>query len=114
MASERLVAAVRVQQSILIFKLDGDSMLWTTIASAINPEFTISDENLVYWKLALSSDGSVVAIGDEMYGSERGQAKVFTAHPDDSWRLRGYPIDGENVGDWARWLLALSADSTAV
>ena len=69
MAPDELVVAVRKGQSIHLFEYT-TSGSWELIADAIDPEFTSEGDNL--HKLALSPDGSVVAITDQRYDDRRG------------------------------------------
>jgi len=112
MAADRLIVAVRESESVHIYRLDDESMLWTLIADAINPGFTSIDEPT--YSLALSSDGGVVAIGDAAHDSYRGRVQIFAAHPNRGWVQLGLAIAGESPGDYAGESLALSADGTAV
>ena len=58
--------------------------------------------------VALSSDGSRVAIGATGNNSEAGHARVFSFNGA-SWVQMGLDLDGEGAGDHAGWSVALSS-----
>jgi len=111
MAPDELVVAVRKRQSIHLFEYT-TSGSWELIADAIDPEFTTEGDNL--HKLALSSDGSVVAISDQYYNTRRGRVMVFARDSKNGWTKLGRNIDGENQYDESGYSLAISADGTTV
>ncbi len=61
--------------------------------------------------VALSSDGSRVAIGATGNNSETGHARVFS-FDGASWVQMGLDLDGEGAGDNAGWSVALSSDGS--
>jgi hypothetical protein len=68
------------------------------------------------WSVALSEDGSTVAVGarsNDGTGSDAGQVRVYTGNST-AWAQRGGDIDGEAAGDESGISVALSADGTTV
>jgi hypothetical protein len=68
------------------------------------------------WSVALSEDGSTVAVGarsNDGTGSDAGQVRVYTWNST-AWAQRGGDIDGEAAGDESGISVALSADGTTV
>jgi prepilin-type N-terminal cleavage/methylation domain-containing protein len=66
--------------------------------------------------VALSSDGSTVAIGasgNDGNGSQAGHVRVY-AWNGSSWTQRGSDIDGEAAGDWSGSSVAMSSDGAEV
>jgi len=106
------VVAVREGWFVHIYEVNNVSMEWKMIANPIDQVFTLTDQSR--YKIALSSDGSVVGIADEGYDSSRGRITIFALHPDDGWTKLGAAIDGENIGDGAGASIALSADGTII
>ena len=69
----------------------------------------------------LSADGTVLAVGDLLYGyddpqhNERGRVTVYEYNAgNDHWDDRGEPILGEANGDRGGYALQLSADGTVI
>lgn len=115
MSSDGYVVAVREEESVHVYRLDDSSMQWNLQAEIIDPSFTSSADWLTF-NIALSSDGSVVAISDSKYDQGRGRVNIFALHPDNGWTKLGAAINGENIGDGAGqgWSTVLSADGTAI
>jgi hypothetical protein len=68
------------------------------------------------WGLALSSDGSVMAVGapdNDANGSGSGEVKVFT-WSGTSWVQLGADIPGEAAGDWSGRDISLSSDGSVL
>ena len=66
--------------------------------------------------LALSSDGSVMAVGAPdrgVNGTDSGEVKVF-AWSGSAWVQRGSSIEGEAADDWSGRDISLSADGTVL
>jgi len=112
MSSSGSVVAVREGDSVRIYELDDDSMTWNLLADPINMSFTTTNE--VRYNIALSSDGSVVAISDQEYNSKTGRVHIFTLHPNKGWIRLGPVIEGETNGDRTGYSMVLSADGTAI
>jgi hypothetical protein len=70
------------------------------------------------WEVALSADGSIVAIGaigNDGAGSNAGHVRVYVWNGVLlSWEQRGADIDGEAAGNQSGWSVALSADGSIV
>jgi len=96
---------------VRIFKWNGSS--WSQLGSDINGE---AEANLSGWSVALSSDGTCVAIGapyNNDNGSESGQVRIYKWNGS-SWSKLGSDIDGEAAGDASGYSVALSSDGTIV
>ncbi len=68
------------------------------------------------WGLALSLDGSVMAIGapdNDTGGTDSGKVKVFS-WSGSAWVQRGTDIVGETAGDWSGRDIALSSDGSVL
>ena len=79
-----------------------------------------NDDNLGV-AVDLSADGTVLAVGDRMYGvgdpnhDERGRVTVYEYNAgNDHWDDRGEPILGEANSDRGGYALQLSADGTVI
>ena len=71
---------------------------WTQLGSDIDGE---AEEDIFGWASAMSSDGSIVAIGgvlNDGNGSSSGHVRVYE-YSSGSWTQLGSDIDGENAGD---------------
>jgi len=112
MASDGSVVAVHGGESVYIYRLDDVSMTWKLLADPIDPSFTSTNEE--YYEIALSSDGSVVAISDVEYDSRRGRVSIFALHPYEGWTKLGAAIDGRDIGDQSGYSIKLSADGTDI
>jgi hypothetical protein len=72
--------------------------------------------------IALSSDGSVVAVGardngergNSEYYADRGHVRVYKYGPTGSWAQMGQDIDGEADGDGFGFSVALSSDGSVL
>uniref|UniRef100_A0A6C0KEA6 Fibronectin type-III domain-containing protein n=1 Tax=viral metagenome TaxID=1070528 RepID=A0A6C0KEA6_9ZZZZ len=66
--------------------------------------------------VALSSDGTIVAIGaiyNDDNGSNSGHVRVYQ-YSNNSWSQLGSDIDGEATGDYSGWSVSLSSDGSIV
>lgn len=91
---------------------DWNGSMWKKVGDAIDGE--ASDDNSGN-SVAMSADGSVVAIGayknDPSGGLDAGHVRVFTFNDDFVyWNQFGQDIDGAATGDWTGLSLALSAN----
>ena len=86
---------------------------WTKIGQDINGE---AARDFSGEAVALSSDGSVVAIGapwNDDNGEESGHVRLFR-NVDDTWTQIGQDIDGEAANDYSGAPVALSSDGSVV
>ena len=65
------------------------------------------------FSVAMSADGSTVAIGAPFNGVSSGQVRVYSWNGS-TWIQRGIDIDGEAAGDYSGYSVALSEDGTTV
>jgi len=96
---------------VRIYKWNGSS--WLQLGSDINGE---AGGNLSGWSVALSSDGTCVAIGAPYNGGSgisSGQVRIYKWNGS-SWLKLGSDIDGEAAGDLSGYSVALSSDGTFV
>ena len=98
---------------------------WEQLGADIDGE-AASDQS--GWSLALSADGTTVAIGANQNTSNKGHVRVYKYTPgkaavtnqDNSlfgpagWTRLGADIDGEAESDQSGWSVSLSADGTVV
>ena len=82
-----------------VFQLDSSSNTWTPVGQALEGE---GDE--AGRALALSADGTIVALGARFHRNGRGQARVYQFDSvQDQWTLLGQaltgPTRGERLGD---------------
>jgi Flp pilus assembly pilin Flp len=87
--------------------LDG---MWTQIGEDIAGE-TVDDRS--GWSLALSADGSIVAIGSDLNNSWRGQVEVYE-NIGGTWTQIGEDIEGENFQDISATSISLSDDGSII
>ena len=78
---------------VRVYQFSGSS--WTQLGDDIDGEAT---GDLSGSSVSLSSDGSIVAIGAEKYGSDLGYVRVYQ-FSGGSWTQLGGDIDGEAAGD---------------
>jgi len=86
---------------------------WTKIGADIDGE-AASDQSGT--SVSISSDGTTVAIGalyNDGGGSNAGQVRVYK-NIAGTWTKIGVDIDGEAVGDWSGYSVAISSDGTIV
>ena len=110
MAADRMVVAVRRDSFVHVFSFDEESDLWVQIGDPIEIVFSSND----YHRLALSSDGDVLAISDSGYDSFRGRVKIFALNSYTKWSQVGDDIFGEVSYDLFGYSLDISADGTTV
>lgn len=82
---------------------------WTQLGSSLEGE---SAGDFFGFSLALSSDGTILAIGapfNDGTGSDAGHVRVFD-YSSGSWTQLGSDIDGEFSGDWSGYSIDLSSD----
>ena len=96
---------------VRVFGFDGTN--WTQTGSDIDGE---AAEDRSGWSVALSADGTTVAIGaigNDETGLDAGHVRVYD-FDGTSWSQTGDDIDGEAADDQSGWSVALSADGTTV
>jgi hypothetical protein len=96
---------------VRVYAWNGTS--WSKRGNDIDGE---AEDDLSGWSVALSADGSIVAIGappNDGNGSYSGQVRVY-AWNGTSWSKRGNDIDGEVGRDQSGYSVALSADGSIV
>jgi len=93
---------VRVYQNL--------SGTWTQIGQAINGTFM--GENFGT-SISLSVDGSIVAIGSQLYNSSTGQVKIYQ-NLSGTWTQIGQDINGETSSDFLGKSVSLSSDGSIV
>ena len=87
--------------------LDGT---WTQIGDDIAGE---AADDRSGWSLALSADGSIVAIGSDLNNSWRGQVEVYE-NVGGAWTQIGEDIEGENFQDISATSISLSDDGSII
>jgi LPXTG-motif cell wall-anchored protein len=86
---------------------------WVQTGADIDGE---SAGDLSGWSVAMSADGSRVAIGardNDGAGGNAGQVRVYTL-TNGAWVQTGADIDGESAGDLSGYSVAMSADGSRV
>ena len=83
---------------------------WTQIGEDIAGE-TVDDRS--GWSLALSADGSIVAIGSDLNNSWKGQVEVYE-NVGGAWTQIGEDIEGENFQDISATSISLSDDGSII
>jgi FG-GAP repeat len=86
---------------------------WTQIGSDIDGEAAADASG---FSVALSSDGSVVAIGaygNDGNGSNAGHVRIYQNNAG-TWTQIGSDIDGEAIEDLSGWSVSLSADGSII
>ncbi len=86
---------------------------WSQLGADIDGE---AAHDLFGYSVALSSDGSVLAVGaifNDGYGTDSGHVRIYSFE-NGTWVQRGADIDGEYPGDRAGWSVSLSADGNIV
>ena len=99
--------------SSIIFNLSSVAQTWTQAGSDIDGE-TAGDRSGS--SVALSSDGSTVAIGAHLNdgnGTDAGHVRIYK-NISGTWTQQGSDIDGENEGQESGWSVALSSDGSIV
>ncbi len=96
---------------VRVYEWDGTA--WNQLGGDIEGEAAGDQSG---YSVALSSDGSTVAIGallNDGGGTNSGHVRVFDLSSN-VWVQRGADIDGEAAGDWSGYAVALSADGDTV
>ena len=89
---------------------------WTQLGEDIDGEAAYDYSG---WSVALSSDGTIVAIGaiyndgNDITDSKKGHVRIYE-WSDNAWTKLGSDIDGEAAGDWSGSSVALSNNGTIV
>lgn len=83
---------------------------WTQIGEDIAGE-NVDDRS--GWSLALSADGSIVAIGSDLNNSWKGQVEVYE-NVGGAWTQIGEDIEGENFQDISATSISLSDDGSII
>jgi len=83
---------------------------WTKIGQDIAGE---APDDRSGWSLALSADGSIVAIGSDLNNSWKGQVEIYE-NLGGTWTQIGEDIEGENFGDISATSISLSNDGNIV
>ena len=94
---------------VRVYQWSGGS--WTQLGADIDGE---ADQDESGWSVALSSDGTILAVGakfNDGTGSNAGHVRVYQ-WTSGSWTQLGQDIDGENPGDNSGISVALSSDGT--
>ncbi|QNJ20342.1 putative cadherin domain-containing protein [Synechococcus sp. A18-25c] len=100
-----------------IYQWDSASSSWNQLGSDIDGE-AAGDRSGHRRGVALSSDGSVVAIGAQLNdgnGSDSGHTRIYQwDSASSSWNQLGSDIDGEAAGDYSGGSVSLSSDGSVV
>jgi Flp pilus assembly pilin Flp len=83
---------------------------WTKIGEDIAGE---APDDRSGWSLALSADGSIVAIGSDLNNSWRGQVEIYE-NISGTWTQIGEDIEGENFQDLSATSISLSNDGSII
>ncbi|KAL3942264.1 MAG: hypothetical protein SGBAC_003503 [Bacillariaceae sp.] len=97
---------------VRIYKLVASN--WIQVGSTIGSE-GLGD--LPGYSTAISSNGSVVAIGNptnDGAGSNAGSVRVFRLNGANEWEQLGLDIDGNTAGHQLGWIVSLSGDGLTV
>ena len=97
---------------VRVYRYDGST--WNQLGSDIDGE---NSEDQSGYSVAMSSDGSRVAIGairnDGVNGTISGHVRVYM-YDGSTWNQLGSDIDGEDGGDESGWSVAMSSDGSRV
>jgi hypothetical protein len=99
---------------VRVYEWDEDLSTWSQLGQDIDGE---AADNYSGWSVAMSSDGTIVAIGAPYNGNGyyRGHVRVYKWEDDIStWSQLGDDIDGEASCDFAGKSVSLSSDGTTV
>ena len=93
---------------------DWNGTSWTQVGADIDGE---SEDDSLGYSVAMSSDGSRIAIGaiynDGVNGSDSGHVRVYDWNGT-SWTQVGADIDGESAGDNSGQSVAMSSDGSRI
>ncbi|MFY0673403.1 MAG: choice-of-anchor D domain-containing protein [Bacteroidia bacterium] len=98
---------------VRVYEYENASSGWSQVGSDINGEASGDESG---WSVALSSDGSRVAIGarnNDGSGSNAGHVRVYE-YSGSSWRQLASDLDGEAAADNNGWSVAICADGGRV
>ena len=96
---------------VRVYDLVGST--WTQVGADIDGEAAV---DLSGWSIAMSSDGSRIAIGsyiNDGNGINAGHVRVFDL-VGSTWTQVGSDIDGEEAGDSSGWSIAMSSDGSRI
>jgi hypothetical protein len=96
--------------SVNVYKYTDESDAWTQIGSRI---YGTTSDFLGYKALAISNDGTIIAIGAAGSGAGTGRVEVYQYSSGD-WALLGEKIQGINTDDAFGSSVALSANGTVL
>ena len=103
--------------SPIVAIFDWNSTAWVRVGQIINGPYNTSPFGQSSTNTSLSSDGTTVAIGSQLYtipsGNKQyaGRVQVFT-YNGSTWVQRGQNIDGVNAGDKLGISVSLNSDGT--
>jgi hypothetical protein len=97
-----------LEGQVRVFTWSGTT--WTQTGLDINGE-TAGDESGT--SVAMSRDGTRIAIGAPSNNSNAGHVRVYTL-TNGAWTITGADIDGENANDQSGSSVAMSADATRI
>jgi LPXTG-motif cell wall-anchored protein len=86
---------------------------WTQTGDDINGETASNGSG---WSVAMSADGSRIAIGapyNDDNGDAAGHVRIYT-WDGTTWMQTGADINGETAGDYSGWSVAMSADGSRI
>jgi hypothetical protein len=99
---------------VRVYDLDETTSAWTKVGEDIDSEAPGDESG---WSVALSADGSRVAIGvklnDGINGVDSGHVRIFNLDGT-TWNQVGEDIDGESYGNHSGLSIAMSADGSRV
>jgi len=104
---------------VRVYDYDASTSLWTKVGQDVDGEAAFDYSG---WSVAISSDGSRIAVGaienDGTSGStsdNRGHVRVYDYDTSTSlWTKVGQDIDGEAAGDTSGYSIAMSADGSRI
>ena len=97
---------------VRVYDYNSSTSQWVQIGQDING---VSQNERFGSSLAMSADGSRIAVGAPNHDSSRGTVRVYDYNTSTSqWVQVGGDIDGHNVGDQSGYSLEMSSDGTRV
>ena len=101
----------KVRHAVSGTVVDNGPVAWNQLGADINGE---AADDRSGWRLSLSSDGTIVAIGatnNDGNGAESGHVRIY-GYSGSSWTQLGSDINGEAAGDQLGFDVSLSSDGT--
>lgn len=98
---------------VRVYEYDSGSNQWTQLGADIDGE---AAQDRFGWSVSLSDDGSIVAAGaytNDGSAYQGGHVRVYE-YDSGTWSQAGDDIDGQSIGEYNGWAVAISANGQTI